>query len=87
MTYHGNSYLFPEIADSLIFYAVDDQTKHDVLAALMDHLGVPALLLENYRDDPAIVALFAERGVRFATPEEAEAVRNVEIVDRDGRSI
>jgi hypothetical protein len=88
VTYHGNSYeLFPRIARPLIDEAVDDQTMHDVLAALMDHIGVPALLLENYRRYPAIVALFAERGVRFATPEEAEAVRHVEIVGRDGRSI
>ena len=71
MSYDGDAYrLFPTVADALIAGGVDDQTKHDVLAALMDHIGVPALVVKRYRNDPAIVALFAERGVTLI-PERA----------------
>jgi hypothetical protein len=48
----------------------DDQTVHDTLAAFMDQHGVPVFLLEDFRDEPVIVALFAERGQRLMTPEQ-----------------
>jgi hypothetical protein len=64
MAYYGNgTEFFPVIADALRAEGVDDATKHDVLAALMDHIGVPMMCAEEYRNDPAIRALFAERGV------------------------
>jgi hypothetical protein len=37
-------------------------------AATMDVVGVPVLSVQRYRDDAAIVALFAERGVRIVPP-------------------
>jgi hypothetical protein len=49
---------------------VSDQEMHDSLAAWMDQRGVPMMLAEEYRDEPAIVRLFAERGVYLMTPEE-----------------
>lgn len=61
---------FETLADQLIADGADDRTKHDRLAAMMDRVGVPMMSLQRYRDDPAIVALFAERGVRFASQEE-----------------
>lgn len=48
----------------------DDQKLHDTLAAFMDQHGVPVFLLEDFRDEPVIVALFAERGQRLLTPEQ-----------------
>jgi hypothetical protein len=62
--------IFVAVADALLAEGADERTQHDVLAAVMDRIGVPARMLERYREQPAIVALFAERGVRFATPEE-----------------
>ncbi len=54
---------FTVIANELIRQAADDATKTDVLAALMDHIGVPVMVAEKYRADAAIRALFASRGV------------------------
>lgn len=48
----------------------DDQKVHDTLAAFMDQHGVPVFLLEDFRDEPVLVALFAERGQRLLTPEQ-----------------
>lgn len=48
----------------------DDQTIRDTLAEFMDRNGVPIMLLEEFRDEPVIVALFAERGQRLLTPEQ-----------------
>lgn len=62
--------VFEAIADALVAGRMRDNTKRAVLAAWMDCEGVPMMSLERYRDDPAIVALFAERGVRFVTPED-----------------
>lgn len=74
MAFTGNAGReFEAIADELVRQNADDQTKHDVLAAVMDRVGVPMMSLQRYRDDAAIVALFAERGVRFVTPEEKAA--------------
>src|SRR5439155_11827286 len=66
---------FEVLADRLIAEGADGQTKHDQLAAMMDRVGVPVMSLERYRDDPAIVGLFAERGVRIASQEEMAAYR------------
>lgn len=49
---------------------VTDQEMHDSLAAWMDKRGVPVRLAEEYRNEPAILALFAERGVRVMTAEQ-----------------
>jgi len=66
MAFYGNAHVvFEAVANELIANKVDDATKHDVLAALMDHVGVPMVSVQQYRQDPAIVALFAERGVRL----------------------
>jgi hypothetical protein len=61
---------FNEVADALLRIGADERTLHDVLAALMDRIGVPMVSFEPYRHIPAIEALFNERGVRRATPEE-----------------
>jgi hypothetical protein len=42
---------------------VDDATMKHVLGALMDRIGVPMMQLEPWKHEPAIVELFAERGV------------------------
>lgn len=59
---------FTAVANTLIEERADDSTLHDVLAALMDHTGVPMMLAEQYRHVPAIRALFAERGVTLVDP-------------------
>lgn len=61
---------FNEVADALLRIGADDRTVHSVLSALMDCIGVPLYSFERYRHIPAIEALFNERGVRRATPEE-----------------
>jgi len=61
---------FNEVADALLRIGANDRTLHDVLAALMDRIGVPLMSFDRYRDHPAIEKLFNERGVRRATPEE-----------------
>ncbi len=67
----GNSQqLFEAVADQLVKLRADDTTKHDVLAAVMDRVGVPMMSIQRYRRDRAIIALFAERGVRLATDQE-----------------
>lgn len=64
MAWNGNTHrVFIAIANALIADDADDATLHDVLAALMDHIGVPMMLAERYRHIGAIRALFAERGV------------------------
>lgn len=62
--------IFNGVADVLVECNVDDDTKHGVLAALMDGIGVPVMSFERYLGEPGIVRLFNERGVRLATPEE-----------------
>ncbi|MFI5891961.1 hypothetical protein ACIA5D_17810 [Actinoplanes sp. NPDC051513] len=67
----NTSNTFEAIADSLV--AFDDnrsKTKRAVLAAWMDHEGVPMMSAERYRHDPVIRALFAERGVTLLDPED-----------------
>jgi hypothetical protein len=64
MSWNGNTHrCFVAVANALIADDADDSMLHDVLAATMDHIGVPMLLAERYRHVPAIRALFAERGV------------------------
>jgi len=64
MAWTGNTHqTFTTVASKLIEERADDATLRDVLAALMDHIGVPMMLAEQYRHVPAIRALFAERGV------------------------
>jgi hypothetical protein len=53
---------------------VTDEEMHDSLAKFMDRYGVPMMLAKEYRDEPAIVALFAERGVYLMTPDEKAAL-------------
>jgi hypothetical protein len=72
MAWTGNTHrAFTWIADGLVVEDADDATLHDVLGALMDHIGVPMMLAQHYAHVPAIVALFAERGVTLRQPEEA----------------
>lgn len=69
MAWLGNTHrAFTAVADMLVKERADDSTLHDVLAALMDHIGVPMMLAEQYRHVPAIRALFAERGVTLLDP-------------------
>lgn len=69
MAWTGNTHhTFTIVAGTLIAERADDSTLHDVLAALMDHIGVPMMLAEQYRHVPAIRALFAQRGVTLLEP-------------------
>lgn len=69
MAWLGNTdRTFTTVADTLVAEHADDSTLHDVLAALMDHIGVPMTLAERYRHTPAIRALFAQRGVTLVEP-------------------
>lgn len=61
---------FRTLVTNLKADGVTDQEMHDSLAAWMDRYGVPAMLAQEYREEPAIVALFAERGVYLMTAEE-----------------
>lgn len=70
---------FNEVAEALLRAGVDERTLHDVLAALMDRIGVPLLSFEPYAHIPAIEALFNSRGIRRATPDEM--ARGVEAPD------
>lgn len=64
MTWEFNAHrVFATIASALLVAGADDATLHDVLAALMDHIGVPMMAAEQFRHSPAIRALFAEFGV------------------------
>jgi hypothetical protein len=62
--------LFNAVADALIRHGANPRTKRDVLATLMDRIGVPLMSFSRYLTDPTIEALFNERGLRRATPEE-----------------
>lgn len=70
--------IFNAVADALIKVDASDRIKHDVLAATMDKVGVPFMSFERYIEDPAIVALFNERGVRVMTDEEKAATLRME---------
>jgi hypothetical protein len=64
VSWNGDTHrCFRAVAVGLIADGADDSMLHDVLAALMDHIGVPMLMLPQYAHIPAIVSLFAERGV------------------------
>lgn len=54
---------FEAVADALIRTGATGEMKTAVLAALMDCDGVQMMSASRYRDDPAIRALFASRGV------------------------
>lgn len=70
MSWNGNTHrVFIAVADALIADGADAETLHDVLAALMDHIGVPMMLAQHYSHVPPIVALFAERGVTLLVEE------------------
>jgi hypothetical protein len=64
----GDTETFEAVADALTRIFVSDRVKTHILAATMDVVGVPMLSVKRYRDDAAIVALFAERGVRIVPP-------------------
>lgn len=71
MAWEGNAQrVFRAVANAMILDDADDSMLHDVLAALMDHIGVPMMLAETYRHIPAIRALFAERGVTLLDRDE-----------------
>ncbi len=57
---------FEAVADALVAVGAGDRIKIHILAAAMNVVGVPALSLNRYREDEAIVELFASRGVRLA---------------------
>lgn len=59
----GDTETFEAVADALAKVGASDRIKRHILAATMDVIGVPMLSVLKYRDDAAIVALFAERGV------------------------
>lgn len=80
MSWNGNTHrVFRAVANALIADDADDETLHDVLAALMDHIGVPMMLAQPYAHIGAIRALFAERGVTIRNAiepqEQIEALR------------
>lgn len=54
---------FESVADALVRVGASDRIKTHILAATMDVVGVPMLSVKRYRNDKAIVALFASRGV------------------------
>jgi len=66
----GDIETFEAVADALVRVGASDRIKTHILAATMDVVGVPMLSVKRYRDDPAIVALFASRGVRILAPNE-----------------
>jgi hypothetical protein len=59
----GDTETFEAVADALVRVGAADRIKTHILAATMDVVGVPMLSVKRYRDDTAIVALFATRGV------------------------
>jgi hypothetical protein len=61
---------FEAVADALVRVGASDRIKTHILAATMDVVGVPMLSVKRYKDDAAIVALFASRGVRILGPDE-----------------
>lgn len=64
---------FEAVADALIAVGATDRVTTRILAATMDVVGVPVLSVKRYRDHEAIVALFAERGVRLVPPYQGGA--------------
>lgn len=64
----GDTETFEAVADALVKVRASDRVKTRVLAATMDVVGVPMLSVNRYREDAAIVALFASRGVRIVAP-------------------
>lgn len=54
---------FEAVADALVKVKASARIKKHILAATMDVVGVPMMSVLRYKNDPAIVALFAERGV------------------------
>lgn len=71
----GDIQTFEAVADALVRVGASDRLKTHILAATMDVVGVPMLSVKRYRNDPAIVALFASRGVRIVedTPKGASS--------------
>jgi hypothetical protein len=69
----GGIATFEAVADALVAVGASDRDKIHILAAAMNVVAVPALSLERYRGDEAIVELFSSRGVRFAEPREGGA--------------
>jgi len=69
----GDTETFEAVADALVKVHAADRIKTHILAATMDVVGVPMLSVKRYRNDPAIVALFASRGVTIVA--DAEAAR------------
>lgn len=63
--------IFEAVADALLMAGASHRETHAILSATMDTVGVPALSVRRYRDQPVITALFAARGVRLGTPGEA----------------
>lgn len=68
----GDTETFEAVADALVKVRASDRIKTHILAATMDVVGVPMLSVNRYRQDAAIVALFASRGVRIVAPEGGE---------------
>lgn len=62
--------IFNAVADALIGVGAPAKVKLKVLAATMDNVGVPFMSFQRYLDDPTIVGLFGERGIRQITEEE-----------------
>jgi len=69
----GDTATFEAVADALVAVGAGDRAKIHILAAAMNVVGVPALSLQRYQQDEAIVELFASRGVCFAEPREGGA--------------
>jgi hypothetical protein len=64
----GDTETFEAVADALVKVRAADRVKTSILAATMDVVGVPMLSVNRYRQDAAIVALFASRGVTIVAP-------------------
>ena len=67
MGWSGANEIFDPVAEALVEAKVSDEVKRSVLGVLIGQLqdedwDTEEISLEQFRDDPAIVAAFAEHG-------------------------
>lgn len=71
--YVSDTAIFEAVADALVRVGAPGHVKTEILSATMDVTGVCPFSAERYGGDPAIVALFATRGVTFVAEAPAGA--------------
>jgi hypothetical protein len=69
--------IFAPVADGLIKAGASDEVKKEVLTPLIgslieDDWDEPDYYLEQYKEDPAIVAAFAENGITLEGDDDDE---------------